>query len=77
MSNVLPFRHYQLTNIPNALRLMIEKVEAGSLVPQHMLVVFQRDDGTLDYCAFGDDFTKAHAIGMLEVAKHQVLGTIE
>lgn len=77
MSNVAPFRNYQLAHIPNALRLMAEKVEAGSLEAKHVLVVFQRVDGTADYCAFGDDFNKAHAIGLLEVAKHQVLGTIE
>lgn len=77
MSNVSPFRNYQLTNIPNALRLMAEKVETNSLEAKHMLVVFQRKDGTTDYCAFGEDFNKAHAIGLLEVAKHQVLGTIE
>ncbi len=77
MSKVLPFSRYQLENIPNALRLMAEKVEAGSLEAKHLLVVFQRQDGTTDYCAFGEDFNKAHAIGLLEVAKHQVLGTIE
>ncbi len=42
MLKVLPFSRYQLENIPNALRLMAEKVEAGSLEAKHLLVVFQR-----------------------------------
>ncbi len=77
MGSVSAFPKYQLTNIPQALRLLAEKVETGELDARHMVVVIQGLDGSIDYKAFGDDFTKPHAVGLLELAKLQIYEVIE
>lgn len=78
-NNVRAFTHYQINNVPNALRMLAAKIEAGDESAQRAVVVLEseqlHDDSTnVTYKAFGADLTPHHAAGMLELAKLLVLG---
>lgn len=78
-NNVRAFRHYQLTNVPNALRLLAEQIENGEVDANRVAIVLETspgEDGSTDssYKVFGEDCTPQHAAGMLEMGKLLVLG---
>ena len=37
------------------------------------IVCMEVNDGTLDYCAIGKDFGRAHALGMMALCQHVLI----
>lgn len=73
MSNVTAFPYYQIHNVPEALRLLAQKIESGQIEAKRVVVVLEDNESAIDYRAFGEDFTRAHAVGVLDVAKQLVM----
>ena len=77
MSNVSAFPKYILKDLPEALRLLATKIELGEVDAIRAVITLQNQYGTVDYRAFGEDFSIAHAVGLVEVTKHLMIGTVE
>lgn len=76
---VVPFRNYKLHDIPEALRLLAHQIETGTTKCRHVVVVMQVEgdapgDAVCDYRAFGVDFSRAHAVGLLAYAQREIMG---
>lgn len=71
--SIIEFPHYNLYNIPEALRKLANDIEKG-LPVDYCIVSMQLADGTLEYRAFGKDFVRAHAVGILEYSKTAIMG---
>lgn len=71
--SIIDFPHYNLYNIPEALRKLANDIEKG-IPAAHCIVTLQLEDSTLEYRAFGENFTKAHAVGLLEYTKCAIIG---
>jgi hypothetical protein len=65
MANVEAFPLYQMNDIPNALRQLANKIEAGDRSAIRCVVVIETEDFETDYKAFGaEPFTPQHAAGL-------------
>lgn len=63
--SVSVFPLYKLTDIPEALRAVANKLEHGDLDAVRCVLVLETSAGDVDYKAFGaEPFTRAHAIGL-------------
>lgn len=71
---VTRFPIYNLYNVPEALRKLATDIEEAEEPVKHCIVVMQKENDGLDYRAFGKDFCKAHAIGLLEFSKTAIMG---
>src|SRR5690606_40465550 len=65
MSTVAPFTHFNLANVPEALRLLAHQIEASPGRATRVMALLEAEDGETTYRAFGSDpFTRGHAVGM-------------
>lgn len=59
------FTRYNMTDIPEALRLLANHIEHDGLESSRVVVVIESPEGMVKYRAFGaEPFTQAHALGM-------------
>lgn len=71
---VAAFTRYKLHDVPEALRLLAHEIETGEVSCVRCMVVLEPDGFGVDYRAFGaEPFTLAHAVGLLEWAKGNVI----
>lgn len=73
MTNVSVLPRYILTDVPAALRQLANQIESGDVSANRVVVVIEPEGETVDYRAFGEDFTLAHAVGMLTAAQYEIL----
>lgn len=76
MSKVTTFCCYNLGNIPEALRLLAHQIELKQVSAVRCVVILEPEEGTLptmDYKAFGEDFSRAHAAGLCFAAAHEIV----
>ena len=71
--NVIPYPNFNVPNIPEALRKVANDIEANPEICSRVILCGQRSDGTIWRKAFGKDFHKAHAIGIMEFVKHGLI----
>lgn len=66
---------YKLTDIPEALRQLANRIDAGELEkPERIVIAIEHSNGSLDYKAFGKEpFSKAYAIGICHGAIDEIL----
>ena len=65
MSNITAFPLYHITNIPESLRQLANRIEHGEIDVKRCVVCIEPSEGDITYTAFGcEPFTKAHAIGL-------------
>jgi len=65
MGDVSAFQRYKLHDIPEALRMVANQIEHGSIDAVRCVLVIETADEGITYRAFGDEpFTRGHAIGM-------------
>jgi hypothetical protein len=73
--SVTVFPHYQLNDIPEALRLLANKIEHGDVSAVRCVVCIEPDHGMPTYSAFGaEPFTMAHASGLCFYIANEVFG---
>lgn len=74
MGDVVRFGRFKVTDVPSSLRTLAEQIDDGSRGVRRVVVVIETAEGNSDYCAFGEDFTCYHAIGMLAVCSNDIQG---
>lgn len=72
--SVTEFPIYNLYNIPEALRKVANEIEANPASARHIVLVLQNEDGGCNYRAFGKDFSRAHATGLLVYGQALIMG---
>lgn len=70
---IIKFPIYNLYNIPEALRKVSNEIEENPDSCKHIVLCGQQVDGTIWYKAFGVDFNKTQAVGIIEFAKSQIM----
>lgn len=73
-SNVTEFPLYNLTSVPESLRKLAKFIEDNPDCARRVVVVIETDHGVVDYKAFGEDFSRAHAVGLLHFAQLRIIG---
>ena len=73
--SVVAFPRYNLTNTVAALRQLANRIEGGEIDCVRCVVVMEAADGQPNYTAFGEDFTRAHAVGLLWCVAGAILPT--
>lgn len=71
--NITVFPRYNLYNIPEALRKVANEIEENPALCKKILLCGQNTNGGVWYKAFGEDFPKMHAVGILEYAKAEIM----
>lgn len=72
--SVTAFPRYKLTDIPDALRQLANRIEHGEIDAVRVVVAIERETGPFDYKAFGQEpFTNAHAVGLCFAAASKIL----
>lgn len=64
---------YKLNDIPEALRAMANRIECGEIDAVRVVVAIEPSDGICTYSCFGQEFTRAHAVGVLHAAAIEIL----
>ena len=72
--NVVKFPNFNIFDIPEALRKVANDIEKTPDIAENLMLCDRREDGVVWYKAFGRDLNRAQAIGILEYAKHDVMG---
>ena len=73
MSKVAAFSRFQINNVVASLRQLANRIEAGELPAEHVVVV-RVAPAEVNYHAFGPEpFTRWQAAGALAAAQHLVL----
>ncbi len=72
-AKVLPFQVYDLDNVVSALRLLANQIEHDPTICSRCVVCLEDADGKTDYRAFGQDFTRAHAIGICAMTMRNII----
>lgn len=73
--SVSPFTRYKLTDIPEALRLVANKIEHGDIDAVRCVLLLEDSDGGFEYKAFGaEPFTVAHAVGLCFIGAQVICG---
>lgn len=72
--DVLKFPHFNLYNIPEALRKLANDIETGERNAEGVVVCMYTEKGKSDYCAFGKDFYWMTAVGVLHCVQQQITG---
>lgn len=65
MSNISAIPRYNLQSVSDSLRQLANRIDSGEVDAVRCVVSMEDSDGNTDYCAFGSDFTRAHAAGIL------------
>lgn len=74
MSNVTQFPRFKLTDVPASLRTLAAQIESGDRPTRRVVVCMETECGGFDYCAIGEDFSRAHALGLLRLCEHEIIG---
>lgn len=74
MGEAIAFPRFKLTDVPASLRTLAAQIESGERPTRRAVVCMETDDGEFDYCAIGEDFSRAHALGLLRLCEHEIVG---
>lgn len=72
--DILKFPHFNLYNIPEALRKLANDIEAGTRDAEAVVVCISTSKGKSDYCAFGRNIYWMTALGICTAAQLQITG---
>ena len=73
VSEPLIFPRFKLTDVAASLRTLAAQIDSGDRPIVRAIVCMEVNDGTLDYCAIGKDFGRAHALGMMALCQHVLI----
>lgn len=74
--NIVKFPNFNIYNIPEALRKVANDLEDKPELCKHLVLCGNREDGVVWYKAFGADFTRVQAVGILEWGKLIIMGAV-
>lgn len=72
--NIVKFPNFNIYNIPEALRKVADDLEDAPDLCNHLVLCGKDNKGNVWYKAFGADFTKVDALGIIEWAKIDIIG---
>lgn len=72
--SVVAFPLYKITDIPESLRQLANRIECGEITAERVVVAIEPGNAPCTYVAFGSEpFTRGHAAGLLSAAAHKLL----
>lgn len=71
--NVHPIGVYKIENVAESLRQVAHEIDLGHLDAVRVVLVLESSEGVVDYKAFGKDFQRAYAAGLLHAGILQIL----
>ena len=74
MNEPLIFPRFKLTDVAASLRTLASQIESGERPAIRAVVCLELSEGEFDYCAVGTNFSKAHALGLLRLCEHEIIG---
>lgn len=73
MNNPAAFPKFILENVPASLRQLANRIEDGHFSARRVVICIETEEGDPDYMAFGEDFSRFYAVGIIQAASHKIL----
>lgn len=72
--NVSQFPRFKITDVAASLRTLAGQIDSGERKALRAVVCMEMADGSVDYCATGEDFNRMHAVGLLRFCEREIVG---
>lgn len=68
---MLPVGHVR--DVALAIHTFADCIEAGQITARKAIIITVDEDGLLDFACFGDQFTSAEGLGLLDLTKAKII----